>query len=74
MPGHGTETSGENHTDKSGFKNGLSGGDPVEPDTRRVEKGCIPGASDSPAGNAGERYCAEFGRDVALNRSGYQLG
>ena len=33
------------------------GVDPVKPDTRRVETGCTPGVSGSPAENAGERCC-----------------
>jgi hypothetical protein len=33
------------------------GVDPVKPDTQRIGKGCTPGVSGSPAGNAGERYC-----------------
>src|SRR6516165_972296 len=36
----------------------LTGGvDPIKPDTWRVEKGCIPGVSGSPAGNGGGWYC-----------------
>jgi len=31
---------------------------PVKPDTRRVERGCTPGVSDSPAGNADARCCS----------------
>ena len=36
------------------FEDGV---DPIKPDTWRVEKGCIPGVSGSPAGNGGGWYC-----------------
>ncbi len=37
---------------------GAGGVDPVKPDTRRVERGCTPGVSDSPAGNGDARCCS----------------
>jgi hypothetical protein len=42
----------------AGYLFSASGVDPVKPDTLRVETGCTPGVSDSPAENGDARCCS----------------